>query len=586
MDISFHYFAVKTLAYMAGFSDDEAQRIAEYSQYVDDYNWTSPRKCSKIPRYAKLPQYDLVEKSLLRGNSRRGRGRRSEPGRSGVMGLVDIIINLLEMLPFLGRRFIPVRTGFNGWVNLATIVFNKREQKFVALPFHFLPRDKSIAQEDTRVEARSFNDNSLIDKLLMQAVEEYISRRESDKDTSIALMRIGMLLHTFADTHAHQSFSGYHSWVNDVEVTSVIDNVNNKNITVAALAKISELEHEGAKNIFNSILEEIYETETDAKETIIDNALAKISKTEETAAKDDIINNMLEDLSIIEQKAAKNIIDSMLEEVSEAEREGVKNTLDNMLENIYENETYVNAEETIIGSALAKISEVKHEEDVKEILNRILDDLSVVEHDIAENIIDNMHEEISEPASNAAMKNSMSQQDPKYAALSLIPVFIGHSKAAHVPDRSNISFTMKRRSKKDGARNEIYKRDNTKTFVEASRHIFDYMKKCLDKPQVTDNEWKPLSELLTNALLIEKPEKDTVKILARHWKLHFPKDTLTYHYEEKEVEKKFFAGSTKNMDAAQTKTHTNKYTKSFYRYNCIADEMLIELYGDKPRKTN
>ena len=38
MDINFHYFAVKTIARFAGFSENEAQRIAGYSQFVDDYN--------------------------------------------------------------------------------------------------------------------------------------------------------------------------------------------------------------------------------------------------------------------------------------------------------------------------------------------------------------------------------------------------------------------------------------------------------------------------------------------------------------------------------------------------------------------
>jgi hypothetical protein len=41
MDINFHYFAVKTLALHAGFLEFEAQIIAEYSQYVDDYEETA-----------------------------------------------------------------------------------------------------------------------------------------------------------------------------------------------------------------------------------------------------------------------------------------------------------------------------------------------------------------------------------------------------------------------------------------------------------------------------------------------------------------------------------------------------------------
>ena len=46
MDISFHYFAVKTVAFAAGFSEAEAQRIAEFSQFINDFNWYTLRAVS------------------------------------------------------------------------------------------------------------------------------------------------------------------------------------------------------------------------------------------------------------------------------------------------------------------------------------------------------------------------------------------------------------------------------------------------------------------------------------------------------------------------------------------------------------
>ena len=37
MNIGYHYYTIKTLAVKAGFSNEEAQTIASYSQAVDDY---------------------------------------------------------------------------------------------------------------------------------------------------------------------------------------------------------------------------------------------------------------------------------------------------------------------------------------------------------------------------------------------------------------------------------------------------------------------------------------------------------------------------------------------------------------------
>jgi hypothetical protein len=202
MDVNFHYFAVRTLALKAGFLDAPAQRIAEYSQFVDDYNWFIYIKCSNIPNYAKSPEYDLVVSSPI-GN------------------------------------FNPAQTGFSDWLDYALLIL-PRNQRFIVSPFHFLPKNKSLVKEETRTTPATVHDASLIDSLLLKAIADYKEHILQKKDVSIQLMQVGMLLHTFADTYAHQLFSGYNSWVNDVKVTQVKDNSTDEDITNHVLAENSQ----------------------------------------------------------------------------------------------------------------------------------------------------------------------------------------------------------------------------------------------------------------------------------------------------------------------------------------------------------
>lgn len=41
-----------------------------------------------------------------------------------------------------------------------------------------------------------------------------------------ALMKMGMLFHTFADTYAHQLFTGYNNKVNSVKLIRATDNIS------------------------------------------------------------------------------------------------------------------------------------------------------------------------------------------------------------------------------------------------------------------------------------------------------------------------------------------------------------------------
>ena len=53
MDINFHYYTVKTLAVKAGYTDDEAQTIANYSQFVDDFTNYKYMLLSSVPDFAR-----------------------------------------------------------------------------------------------------------------------------------------------------------------------------------------------------------------------------------------------------------------------------------------------------------------------------------------------------------------------------------------------------------------------------------------------------------------------------------------------------------------------------------------------------
>jgi hypothetical protein len=54
------------------------------------------------------------------------------------------------------------------------------------------------------------------------------------------MMKIGMLLHTFADTYAHQLFSGYNNPQNAVSLVEVINNSNNRVETDKYKSRISD----------------------------------------------------------------------------------------------------------------------------------------------------------------------------------------------------------------------------------------------------------------------------------------------------------------------------------------------------------
>ncbi|MDE7397905.1 MAG: hypothetical protein K2N06_00100 [Oscillospiraceae bacterium] len=191
MDISFHYFAVKSVARAAGYDELRAQQIAVFSQFIDDYNWYSYFRAANIPYYIKDKKLDIVFNETAK------------------------LIN-------------PVTTGFIDWVDMATLVL-PRPQKYTVSAFHFIPQDsESAAAGDKRAVPATLNDGSYISTMLQELQTEIASHKITDND---ALMRMGMLFHTFADTYAHQLFTGYNNKVNSVKLISATDNITGDDVT-------------------------------------------------------------------------------------------------------------------------------------------------------------------------------------------------------------------------------------------------------------------------------------------------------------------------------------------------------------------
>lgn len=169
MQKDFHYCCIKCLARSAGFAEDDAQVIAYASQYVDDATAHEGIKIQGVPDVAK----HLIEDGLF------------EPVCSA-------------------HRGIQYLTGLSRDV-----------QKKVYIPFHFMP---GIPYSGTGVyDYRVRPDSPLAVSVVNSAVDFYKNATDSGKKRQ-GLVKLGIALHTYADTWSHQRFSGrLNAADNDIE---------------------------------------------------------------------------------------------------------------------------------------------------------------------------------------------------------------------------------------------------------------------------------------------------------------------------------------------------------------------------------
>lgn len=168
MDINFHYFAVKVIAVMAGYNNTEADEIAAFSQYADDYFDSAPFRTTEPPPF-QTPIYNTGDLKVY-----------------------------------------PVQTGIQTLYSIS-----ENHQRNVIVPFHFIPpRQLSIAGVRYRTTPAQWADWD--NQLITQMIRTLLNSRPSHPYFRVFL---GLLLHVFADTYAHQSFNGFHQkHINDGRV--------------------------------------------------------------------------------------------------------------------------------------------------------------------------------------------------------------------------------------------------------------------------------------------------------------------------------------------------------------------------------
>lgn len=158
MQKDFHFYVTYALAKTAGYSAEDAHTIAYASQYVDDNNE------NQFP---------------------------DEEGR----------VQFPSKIWRNGEYFRPVMTQSFSVKSLAYEI-----QKFVYVPYHFIPGDNN-KPIDGQLNRYSTTPNSLnAQRLLREAIK------------SQDLYRLGIALHTYADTWSHQNFTGYEEDWNSVFV--------------------------------------------------------------------------------------------------------------------------------------------------------------------------------------------------------------------------------------------------------------------------------------------------------------------------------------------------------------------------------
>lgn len=177
MNISYHYYTIKTLAVKAGFPENEAQQIAYYSQMVDDFHLSNLVVLGMQP-----PEFFLENGLAWKVNDHEW-------------------------------EMIPCGTGIDFLKSLSP-----HYQEHTLAPFHFIPpkdletlrnRDNS-ERTDYRCVCAGDSQDLLIHEIVNEAVQAVKVQRSSRN-----LMALGMALHTYADTYAHCHFSGLHGFENE-----------------------------------------------------------------------------------------------------------------------------------------------------------------------------------------------------------------------------------------------------------------------------------------------------------------------------------------------------------------------------------
>lgn len=181
MNLTYHYNVIKTLAVHAGFAELDAQCVAHFSRKVDEFIMHAPVLLDRQP-----PDF-FMEHGLARAlRIRRNRW-----------------------------ALLPCDTGIN---MLRTLSSGYRMHTL--MPFHFImPQPHYLLHKNAeRSLYRCVNAGHARDLLINRLTNEAAAAAREAVDGTpahhMALLTLGIRLHTFADTYSHEGFSGFQGWEN------------------------------------------------------------------------------------------------------------------------------------------------------------------------------------------------------------------------------------------------------------------------------------------------------------------------------------------------------------------------------------
>jgi hypothetical protein len=180
MQDDFHYYIIYAIARKAGHSARKAGVLAHSSQFVDDNN---------------EHQFIRLDPALFR---RRSTPVRRYHGKETITAFPSVV--------YVGRRgedkeaFHPIMTQSLSFNSLDPLV-----HRYVYMPFHYLPGDRPIRLKRKLNPYSCVADSRLARDLLNEAI------RSGDP------YRLGIALHTYADTWSHQNFTGFRERWNSLE---------------------------------------------------------------------------------------------------------------------------------------------------------------------------------------------------------------------------------------------------------------------------------------------------------------------------------------------------------------------------------
>ncbi len=188
MNIGFHYFLTRVLAEKAGFIPADAQTIAYACQHVDDATAHTEIIIHNLPNL----DYKRIDQDV----------------------------------------FDPICTAHKGIENIRFAFENIRDT--VLRPFHFIP--KGWDENRSHYDFKTAPEVTLAVQLLNQALENLGDAPPDGEPHTAALIKLGIALHSYQDTFAHQRFSA-----RDDETENGVDDVrilkNHKKSRLPSFAK-------------------------------------------------------------------------------------------------------------------------------------------------------------------------------------------------------------------------------------------------------------------------------------------------------------------------------------------------------------